>query len=212
MAILTIVFAVTRFLFTVYFWMGRDAIFEGQLWQVFVTSFDTFSGVLFPISCIVLAGTFLSGKLQTVSAMSAPVEESFARQPGEPVVQAPQVEMFTNRQTSGVIRHIVCICCDRPDINQLKPGLHSMIVDAKRKAGSTLTPNSRITFDSFMDNTLLQDNQSLKMKLMQVFMSTYGAAEAEADALSSVFKGEAKQEDGGSTLAKFFVLYESQGR
>ena len=121
-----------------------------------------------------------------------------------------QDEIFTNHQANGIIRHIVCICCDRADINEWKPRLQSMIIDAEIKAGSTLTPTSRISFDSLVDYSSLQNDWSLKMKLMQVFMSTYGAAEAEADALSSVYKGDSKQEDGKSILAKFFVLYEQQ--
>jgi hypothetical protein len=124
----------------------------------------------------------------------------------EPVAAEP--EIFTNKQQCGTIRHIVCICCDRPDINQRKPQMQSYIIDGETEAGSVLTQMSRITFESFMDDAHLYKDQSLEMKLTQVYGETYGFAEAKALALKSVYKGDMKQEDGRAPLAKFFVLYE----
>ena len=73
--------------------------------------------------------------------------------------------------------------------------------------GSTVDQTSRITFESFYDNADLYNDYSLFMKLKEVYGKTYGFHNAEDYALSRVYKGELKQADGHTTLAKFFVLY-----
>lgn len=116
-------------------------------------------------------------------------------------------KIFVNEQENGVIRHIVCICNDLPDINQRKPKIQSYIIDNETNKGSTLNQLSRISFDSFIDNSHLHNDNSLKMKLMEIYGQTYSFSEAESLALKSVYRGEMKQDDGDSILAKFFVLY-----
>jgi len=143
----------------------------------------------------------------------------FAEKEGIPVKLLPgsaptttdepaQQETFTNKQPNGTVRHIVCICYDGPLSNQWKPQIQQYIIGEETTAGSTFTQSSRITFESFSDNSNLENDDSLKMKLMQVYGGTYGFAQAETLALKSVYKGAMRQQDGKTVEAKFFVLYE----
>jgi len=127
---------------------------------------------------------------------------------GEVPEEPPEKEIFTNIQQSGTVRHIVCLCYNGPLSNQWKPQIQDYIINSETNAGSIINQMSRITFDSFYDNTHLYNDFSLKMQLQKIYGETYGFAEAEKLALNSVYKGDLKQEGGNELKAKFFVLYE----
>ncbi|MDO5112111.1 MAG: hypothetical protein Q4E65_07385 [Clostridia bacterium] len=107
--------------------------------------------------------------------------------------------------TGGRIRHIVCLCYDAPYINAMKPQMQSFILDAEQRRGSTVTPTSRITFESFYDNDDLERPESIRQKLAQVYSPLYGADEAKA--LADQTTAREVQHKDGHTLVKYFVLY-----
>ena len=73
------------------------------------------------------------------------------------------------KPTGKVIRHIVCLCYDAPNINSLKPQMQDFIIKAEQERGSIIAPTSRITFDSFYDNSDLEKPDMIRQKLEQVY-------------------------------------------
>jgi len=125
------------------------------------------------------------------------------------VCGAVQESTAANPSIAGkVVRHIVCICYDSPLSNQWKPQIQQYIIDKEKQAGNIIGQTSRITFESFMDNSHLYNDDSLKMKLKQVYGQTYGFADAEFLTNKSVYKGDMTQNVSDEIMAKFFVLYQ----
>lgn len=112
----------------------------------------------------------------------------------------------SEKKKNSNIRHIVCLCYDAPYINSLKPQMQNFIIKAEQNRGSVITPTSRITFDSFYDNSSLEKQDMILQKLAQVYSQVYNIAEINKLAEQSVAR-EVQQKDG-HTLVKYFVLYE----
>ena len=77
------------------------------------------------------------------------------------------------KPTGKVIRHIVCLCYDAPYINSLKAQIQDFIIKAEQERGSIIAPTSRITFDSFYNNSDLEKPDMIRQKLEQVYASVY---------------------------------------
>jgi hypothetical protein len=104
-----------------------------------------------------------------------------------------------------VIRHIVCLCYDAPYINSLKPQMQDFIIKAEQERGSIITPTSRITFDSFYDNSDLEKPDMIRQKLEQAYCQVYRQNAMYKLADKTVAR-EVQYRDG-HTLVKYFVLY-----
>jgi len=118
-------------------------------------------------------------------------------------------EVGGEAENSRAVRHIVCLCYDAPDINSLKPQMQDFIVGAERTRGSVITPASRITFDSFYDNSDLDKPEMIRQKLQQIYSSVYPQSAMYELADKSVAR-EVQQRDG-HTLVRYYVLYEEGG-
>jgi hypothetical protein len=104
-----------------------------------------------------------------------------------------------------VIRHIVCLCYDAPYINSLKPQMQDFIIKAEQERGSIIAPTSRITFDSFYDNSDLEKPDMIRQKLEQAYCQVYRQNAMYKLADKTVAR-EVQYRDG-HTLVKYFVLY-----
>lgn len=109
-------------------------------------------------------------------------------------------------QSGQTIRHIVCLCYDAPYINSLKPQMQDFIIKAEQARGSKLTPTSRITFDSFYDNSSLEKPDMIRQKLEQIYCQVYHQASMYQLADKTIPR-EIQQKDG-HTLVKYYILYE----
>ncbi len=120
-------------------------------------------------------------------------------------------ETKTQQESSrpNVVRHIVCLCYDAPYINSLKPQMQEYIVRAEQERGSVITPDSRITFDSFYDNASLEKPEMIRQKLQQIYSTVYQQT-AMYELADKTVAREVQQRDG-HTLVKYFVLYAKEG-
>lgn len=105
-----------------------------------------------------------------------------------------------------VIRHIVCLCYDAPYINSLKPQMQNFIINAEQERGSVITPTSRITFDSFYENSSLEKPDMIRQKLEQIYCQVYRQS-AMYELADKTVPREIQHKDG-HTLVKYYVLYE----
>ena len=110
-------------------------------------------------------------------------------------------------KSAGRIAHIVCLCYDRPYTQQQKMEMQNHIINAETTKGSVITPTSRITFDSFYDNSNLNKPNAIHDKLTQIYTGVYDATSIKQRVEKTVAAGECK-DDLGITYVKFFVLYE----
>lgn len=121
--------------------------------------------------------------------------------------QEPKIREAMAEDNGGRnIRHIVCICYDSPEINMMKSKMKDFIIDAELGRGNNITQTSRITFDSFYDNSDLEKSSMLRQKLEQVYCQVYRQNTMFELADKTVAR-EIEQKDG-HTLVKYFVLYE----
>jgi hypothetical protein len=104
------------------------------------------------------------------------------------------------------VRHIVGICYDAPYINSLKGEMQNFIVNAEISRGGQITPASRITFDSFYDNSALDQPDMIRGKLHQIF-SQYYPQNAMFELADKALAREVNYRDG-HVLVKYYVLYE----
>ena len=84
------------------------------------------------------------------------------------VLRFPNKKETRQKPPGRVIRHIVCLCYDVPNINALKPRMRDFIIKAEQARGSIIAPTSRITFDSFYDNGDLEKPDMIRQKLEQI--------------------------------------------
>lgn len=117
---------------------------------------------------------------------------------------------FLNKKTAKkpigkVIRHIVCLCYDEPYTNSLKPQMEDFIIKAEQERGSIIAPTSRITFDSFYDNSDLEKPDMIRQKLEQAYSQVYHQ-NAMYELADKTVAREVQHKDG-HTLVKYFVLY-----
>jgi len=104
------------------------------------------------------------------------------------------------------IQHIVAICYDKVYTPQEKAFMQDTIIKAEQGRGHIVTPISRITFTSFYDNEYLHNESSIKYKLKEVYLETYGAAGTDEKAENTIAREVLK--NNGEIYVKFFVLYE----
>lgn len=117
-----------------------------------------------------------------------------------------QTASARDKKKPKIIRHIIGLCYDMPDINSFKPQMQSFIIDAEQKRGGVITPTSRITFDSFYDNSALEKPGMIRQKLEQIYCQVYHQS-AMYELADKTIAREIQQKDG-HTLVKYFVLYE----
>jgi hypothetical protein len=108
------------------------------------------------------------------------------------------------------IKHIVCLLYDRHYTPPEKAQIQQTLLDAEANRGSIVTETSRITFDSFYDNSSLNDPFSVSMKLKEIFQNTYGTQSfTDKYAEKTIIRETLSNLFGvGGVCVRFCVLYE----
>ncbi|MPM93314.1 hypothetical protein SDC9_140451 [bioreactor metagenome] len=93
-----------------------------------------------------------------------------------------------------------------PEINNYKKQMQEFIINAENQRGNELTFTSRITFDSFYDNSSLTKPEMIRQKLQQIYATVYQQERMYELADKTVTRET--QYQNGHILVIYLVLYE----